>query len=119
MFKQRFMQLLDEYFFGNQKEFCNKTGIPTGTVNGWITKNNEPNSSILIKIADCFNVTTDYLLGRESDHGTIEIKGYELKPYEENFLHYLNKLNDDGKLVALGYIARLITKPEYADNLGR
>lgn len=52
-----------------------------GYSNGYLAKwkNNTPNSDELVKLADYFNVSVDYLLGRETDNSAI------IKPAEENF----------------------------------
>lgn len=39
-------------------------GISSGIITKWKTENTLPNGETLIKIADYFNVSIDYLLGR-------------------------------------------------------
>ncbi len=48
-----------------KKEFSVKTGINETNFTYW-KKGRTPNGDILAKIADFFNVSTDYLLGREN-----------------------------------------------------
>lgn len=43
------------------KEMFAVTGVTTGTISGW-KKGVEPKSSVVVKLAKYFNVSTDYLL---------------------------------------------------------
>lgn len=42
-------------------------GLSNGCINKWTTGSQRPNIDALVKIADYFGVTVDYLLGRETD----------------------------------------------------
>ena len=90
-------------FFDRYSALCKKIGkTPTGvalelnvsraTVNYW-KKGNVPKQKILIKIADYFNVSTDYLLGNEKtsadndegfDRNIIKIAGRDGSFVERN-----------------------------------
>lgn len=48
-----------------QKELAKIIDVSQNTIKNW--ENNLPNSDTLLKIADYFGVTTDYLLGRSSN----------------------------------------------------
>ena len=48
-----------------QKELAKIIDVSPNTIKNW--ENNLPNGDTLLKIADCFGVTTDYLLGRSSN----------------------------------------------------
>ena len=50
----------------NQVEFSNLLGVTKQCVSNWENDNVLPSIEMLVKIADIFKVTTDYLLGRES-----------------------------------------------------
>ncbi|MDO4448634.1 MAG: helix-turn-helix transcriptional regulator [Lachnospiraceae bacterium] len=52
----------------NQAEFGKKIGITKQCVSNWENNNIQPSIDMLIKIADIFSVTTDYLLGRDNRH---------------------------------------------------
>ena len=58
---ERFFNLLDERNI-TQKEFSQKTGIPTQTVSGWKKRKTDPPASLISSIADFFNVSCDYIL---------------------------------------------------------
>ncbi|GMQ58959.1 hypothetical protein AN1V17_33560 [Vallitalea sediminicola] len=48
----------------NAKEFGGKFGIAESTISLYESGKRNPNKELLIKIADNFNISTDYLLGR-------------------------------------------------------
>ena len=56
----------------SQKEFGKILNVAQNTVSNWENGNREIGGGTLIKIADYFNVTTDYILGKDDKHG-----GYE------------------------------------------
>ena len=49
----------------SQKELSNLLGFGRTTVNDWEVKGTEPTLDTIIKIAQFFEVSTDYLLGLE------------------------------------------------------
>ena len=48
----------------NQVEFAKAMGVSKQCVSNWENDNVMPSIEMLVKIADYFNVTTDYVLGR-------------------------------------------------------
>lgn len=76
LFGKRLKQLRESHEL-TQKEFAEQIGI-TGenciqTISAWETSRREPSFATLVKIADFFGVTTDYLLGRSQERKTNEI----------------------------------------------
>lgn len=51
----------------NQVEFAQKMSVTKQCVSNWENDNVLPSIEMLTKLADFFAVSTDYLLGRESD----------------------------------------------------
>ena len=51
----------------NQVEFASILGVTKQCVSNWENDNVLPSIEMLTKIADTFNVKTDYLLGREKE----------------------------------------------------
>lgn len=51
----------------SQNELAKKLGMPHTTFFNYEAGKNEPNISVLVKMADFFNVTLDELVGRESE----------------------------------------------------
>lgn len=58
----------------NQVELAKKLSVTKQTVSNWENNNIQPSVDMLIKIADCFSVTTDYLLGRNK-RNVIDVHG--------------------------------------------
>ncbi len=50
----------------NQVEFAKELSVAKQTVSNWENNNIQPSIDMLVKIADFFNVSTDYLLNRDS-----------------------------------------------------
>lgn len=48
-----------------QIDLCKKLGITQGALSGWENGKYEPDNLSLIKMADIFEVSVDYLLGRK------------------------------------------------------
>lgn len=59
------------------------------------TGNRSPSLDLLIKMADCFDVTLDYLLGRQ------HIAEQSLTPYEISLIESARKVDDRAKEDAL------------------
>ena len=87
-----------QYLAKNQglsvRELGNKLNIGPTTLYKW--KKRTPKSDILIKVADYFGVSTDYLLGRSDDK-------YDLSPQEKIDIgieaeKMMKGLNDEGSI---------------------
>ena len=80
-------------------------GVPKATVANWETGRNYPNQAVLEKIADYFDVSLDYLMGRT------DIK----KPAPDNFQFAFSdyeKLTDEQKEIIKNLAASLIAQNE-------
>jgi transcriptional regulator with XRE-family HTH domain len=80
-----------------QEEISKKIGVHRGTYSNYEANKREPDYKTLKKIADIYDVTTDYLLGRENNEASIDIKealenkkatwgGQELTPEQREIL---------------------------------
>lgn len=56
---------LRKEFGMTMKELGQKLGVSESTISLYETGKRQPDNSTILAIADLFNVTTDYLLGRE------------------------------------------------------
>lgn len=56
----------------NKKEVAEKIGIKPDTYRNYETGRLEPNLTVLVKLADFYGVTTDYLLGRGEPNDTMK-----------------------------------------------
>lgn len=77
----------------SQEILAKETGTSQRNIGRWENEENEPTYKQLIKIADFFNVTIDYLVGREDDFGITQIKS--TLTYREQKLLSAFKLLDD------------------------
>lgn len=96
-----------------QKELA--TALKTNIVNisNWETGRNEPSCKDLISLANYFQCSVDYLLGRENELGLVEVKGAQLTKAENIMLKTFNILNVAGQLKAVAYAEGLAENPEY------
>ncbi len=100
-----FNELLAENFI-NRKQFAEKSGIPYTTVVGWTSLNRLPDYTALIKIADYFGCSLDYLTGRcgeYTDNGASML----VFPTEYNMLCEFRKLSSDNKSIVTKLIKNL------------
>lgn len=66
-FQDRLIELLQKDG-SNQTHVARETGIPQTTINAYLTSNSEPTVTRLVKLAEYFGVTTDYLTGISDDY---------------------------------------------------
>lgn len=71
----------------------------------WEKGENEPTSGFLIKLADFFECSVDYLLGRSDDFGnvTIKEKSAELTPDEKKLLALFQNIPLDRQKEVIGF----------------
>lgn len=67
MFGQRLRELRKEKGY-TQDTLAKKIGVSPKTIGTWERQTREPPIDTINKLADIFNVSTDYLLGNNSDH---------------------------------------------------
>lgn len=95
MFVEVFNDLLEEHCL-NRKQFAEQSGIPYTTVIGWTKLNRLPDYTALIKIADFFQCSIDYLVGRQDNYDN----GYssvEISRAEQALIKNFRKLNSENK----------------------
>ena len=107
MFIEILNDLLDEHNL-NRKQFAEKSGIPYPTIIGWTTHNRLPDYTALIKIADYFNCSVDYLTGRQ-DYCGRDLYSGKISQQETALLNAYRKLDSENR--------ELITK--LANKLGK
>lgn len=88
-----------------QKELALVLDISCSCYAGYEQGYREPDLKILEKIADFFQCSIDYLLGREDDLGVISIKSPvgEYSPQEQELLTLYRSLNESARAQVLGY----------------
>ncbi len=95
MFKTIILDLMNEKGL-NSAELSKISGIPYTTIRGWINANKLPDYFTLIKLSDFFQVSTDYLLGREDDLGNVKIPDVSpvLSNDENDLLRFYRAMSD-------------------------
>lgn len=106
MFIQRLNELLKETNT-TRTALAQAVGIPLTTMWSWSEKGAQPSIDKLMKIADYFTVSTDYLLGRENDVGLVEIKT-ELTTDEQELVNLYRKMSFGDKNQLLGFAKGLV-----------
>lgn len=70
-----------------QEKLADELQIDKRQISKLETAYNEPNIELLIKLADCFGCTVDYLLGRESEEGVIVVaENFNLSEMEKTLI---------------------------------
>ena len=89
-----------------QTDIANAIQTSRTNIGRWEKGENEPAASYVIKLADFFECTTDYLLGREDDFGNVTVKtqGATLSTEEEKLLDLFRELSPTHKAQVLGYV---------------
>ena len=96
-----------------QLDMAEKLSIPANTYGNWERGHSEPSTEMLIKLANIFEVSTDYLLGRATEVDTVNITT-DLTAQQKELLNNFEKLNAEGKARLLGYLIALLGMPMYA-----
>lgn len=76
----------------SQRTLAKLIGVSAKAVNFWESGKVEPSAKYICALADAFEVTCDYLLGREDDFGTVNVMR-ELTESEQCCLRLYGKLD--------------------------
>lgn len=96
-------------------QLCTELKIGSTTYQNYENKDRIPAPEILIKLADFYGVTTDYLLGREPQKETslrTFAKAADLKELEEILVKEYLELNDKQREKVLDFLRRCIEQEE-------
>ncbi len=88
MFAQRLKELRKERNM-TQIEFAKEFNISSGTIAMWETGKRTPDNEMMIKIANYFNVSLDYLMGNSNTANTEN-------DLEEVYFSFAKKAQDEG-----------------------
>lgn len=95
MFVEIFNELLEENNL-NKKKFSEQSGIPYPTVMGWTNLHRLPDYTALMKIADFFHCSVDYLMGRQTDFsGTFPLQRQSAE--EQRMIRSYRGLDEEGR----------------------
>lgn len=104
MFIKRFTELCREKNVTRYK-VATDLNIGNSTIYGW-ERGQQPTADKIIKLADYFEVTTDYLLGRSNDVGIVQTNA-NLSTFETTLLTIVNSLSRDDQFQVLGFAKSL------------
>ena len=92
-FSSIFRSLLSEQGL-TQQSIAKKLNTTQQTVSRWINGQNEPDLKMLNSLADIFNCSVDYLLGREDDFGFIQTTGEDYTSSEKRIISIYRGLSE-------------------------
>lgn len=73
-------------------------------ISDWERGKREPSIDDLIRLADFFGCTVDYLIGREAEDGVVIVSGNELSKDESALIDKLRRLDPLNKELAYQYV---------------
>lgn len=79
----------------SQQHLAGVLGISQQSVNKYENHNVEPDISILIAMAEYFNTTIDYLVGKDDNS---ELSEFVLSDHEKSLISHYRELNDSEKI---------------------
>ena len=93
-----------------QKALAEKLSITVSSLSHWECGYQEPSFDLLTKLADFFECSADYLLGREDDFGNITVQSTQtqLLSNEQALLDNFRKLPEDLQYRASAYMENLV-----------
>ena len=93
----------------SQRTLAKLIGVSPKAVNFWESGTVEPSAKYVCAMADVFECTADYLLGRENEYGRVDVMR-ELTEKEKHWLQLLAKLDRRQCEEAANYVNYLIGK---------
>ncbi len=123
MFSIQLKKIRENAGYSSQQSFADAFGVAQSTVGGWEAGKREPNFATIIKLADFFDVTIDYLLGKEKNNTPAEVdkrvdNGIKLTDCEIRLIHLFRKLDVRNQSATFSFINSLYeTQPGEKANL--
>lgn len=103
-----------------QEEVAKEIGTSQTNIGRWEKGLNEPSSSFVVKLANFFEVSTDYLLDRSDDFGNVTVTTASpsavLTTDEQELLELYKKLPRTRQKTVLDTIRFMSESPETAEN---
>lgn len=106
-----FEQLLRKYNLSAYK-VSKMTGVTQSTLSDWKRGRSTPKTDTLQKIADYFDVSVDYLMGRESDEPNAIDKENNPIVLDDDALELLEELKERPEMRTLFSVSRKATKED-------
>ncbi len=95
----------------SQKQLSEAIGFSSGNISDWKTGRSSPGIDALLKIADYFNVSVDYLLGIDTKYNK-DVLTVELSDDKKRLLEMYDMLTDMEKGEILGEL-KVLTHSKY------
>ncbi|MDE6597828.1 MAG: helix-turn-helix domain-containing protein [Clostridia bacterium] len=93
----------------SQRALAVKLNCSQKAIDLWEKGITEPKADVVIALANIFECSADFILGREDDFGRVNVMR-ELSEGEKEFLELYSKLDKPGRDEAKNYIKYLISK---------
>lgn len=93
-----------------QNELAKSIGFTQRAISKWVNLQSEPTETAIIKIANYFNVSVDYLLGRTDELGAPVTLHQDLTKEERSFLELFRQLSRGERAQLLAFSAGLLGK---------
>lgn len=90
----------------DQQTLAQALKIGKGSISNWEVGRTEPSIDYILSLADYFEVSTDYLLGRSNDIGVVQTNA-NLTQFENILLSVVNSLSRDDQFQVLGFAKSL------------
>lgn len=90
-----------------QEQLADAVNVKKYTIGDWERNRTEPNITTLVAMADYFEVSTDYLLGRSDDTGLVQANA-NLTPDEEEVLMLYRQMSFQDKNQLKGFAKALV-----------
>ena len=87
-----------------QKDIASAVNHSITCISDWERGKREPSIDDLIRLADFFGVSIDYLVGREEEDGVVIVSGNELSKDESALIDKLRCLDPLNKELAYQYV---------------
>ncbi|MBQ7399492.1 MAG: helix-turn-helix domain-containing protein [Clostridia bacterium] len=92
----------------SQKQLADIINVSQQSINKYENHEVEPNIETLSLIADFFDVSIDYLVGRTDIMRRYEsVKEYDLNTNEQNLIDLYRKLSANDKAMIMSFVSRL------------
>lgn len=89
-----------------QKDVAEKVNRTTACISSWETGKTEPSIDDILRLADIFEVSCDYLLGRTNDYEVVDAPK-TLSPLQNKMISLLEMLPREDQYRVLGYVQAL------------
>lgn len=76
VFQVKVKELRIKSGYKSQQSFADFFGVAQSTVGSWESGSREPDFNTLLKLADLFGVSTDYLLGRQNNNIDFDLQKF-------------------------------------------